>query len=239
MDNLLSMNSAPIKFKTFCNRCNTPTNHSIKAEHKIDDTIDIDNDGIVEQQYLGTYSYQIIECNGCESISFRSVDFLTSFMNIDETSGEWKTSNDKSFETFYPERIENSIVEKRIVGIPILLRKAYQEVLQCYNYDLKILCAVGLRAIIEGICNQYKISAPTLKDRIDTLGSNGLISHSLATSLHTHRFLGNFAIHKLSIAEKGELKEAIELIEITMETLFGVPKRHEALTKKITDRVSK
>lgn len=239
MDSSLPINSVAIKFKAFCNRCNTITNHSIKAEHKIVDTTDIENEGVIEQHYLGTYSYQIIECNGCESISFRIIDFLTNFMDIDEASGEWKISNDKTFETFYPERMENSMVEKRIVGIPILLRKAYQEVLQCYNYDLKILCAAGLRALIEGICNHYKISGPEFKDRIDTLGSNGLISQSLATSLHTHRFLGNFAMHQLSIAEKDELKVAIELIEITMETLFGVPVKHKALEKKITDRVSK
>jgi hypothetical protein len=41
------------------------------------------------------------------------------------------------------------------------------------------------------------------------------------------------------LQRKNELKDAIELIEITMENLFGVPDRHKELSKKITDRVSK
>ncbi len=227
------------KFKAFCNRCNSATNHIIKAEHQIDDVAEVENDGIMQSHQIGTFSFQIIKCNGCDSISYRSVDFLTNFMEMDESTGQWIMSNDKTFETFYPERLENSLIEKRIVGIPYLLRKAYQEVLQCYNSDLRILCSAGLRAMIEGICNHYQIGGTTLKGRIDTLGKNGLISAELSNSLHTHRFLGNYAMHQLSIAEKDELKAAIELMEITMETLFGVPERHRELTKKITDRVSK
>lgn len=227
------------KFKAFCNRCNQLTNHSVKAEHKVDDIAEVDNDGVLESHLIGSYTYQIIECNGCESITYRSKDFLNNFLDLDKSTGKWVISNGKTFETYFPERLENSIVEKRIVGIPNILKKAYQEVIQCYNLDLRILCSAGLRAIIEGICNHYKIDGQTLKDRIDALGKNGLISTELSNSLHTHRFLGNYAMHQLSFAEKDELKDAIELIEITMENLFGVPERHKELSKKITERVSK
>lgn len=225
------------KSKAFCNRCNVATNHTVKAEYKIDDTAEVENDGIIESHYLGTYFYQIIECNGCDAISYRSIDYLHNVMDIDEASGEWVNSRGKTFESFFPERLKDAMVEKRIVGIPNLLRKAYQEVLQCYNADLRILCAAGLRAMIEGICNHYKIGGQSLKDRIDALGKNGLISSELSKALHTHRFLGNFAMHQLLFAEKDELKDAIELIEIAVETLFGVPERNRVLSKKITDRV--
>jgi hypothetical protein len=227
------------KFKAFCNRCNGSTNHTLKAEHKVDDTGEIENNGVVETHYLGTYYYQIIECDGCNAIAYRSVDFINNFMDLDASTGKWVITKGKTFETYFPERLENSIVEKRIVGIPNLLKKAYQEVIQCYNSDLRILCSAGLRAMIEGICNHYKIGGKILKNRIDALGNNGLISTELAKSLHTHRFLGNYAMHQLSFAEKDELKDAIELIEITMENLFGVPEKHKKLSKKITDRVSK
>jgi hypothetical protein len=227
------------KFKAFCNRCNGLTNHIVKAEHNIDESAEIDNDGVIESHYLGSFSYQIIECNGCDSITYRSIDFFPDFLDMDESTGNWTVSNGKTFETYFPDRLENSMIEKRIVGIPNLLKRAYQEVLQCYNSDLRILCSAGLRAMIEGICNHHQINGPTLKDRIDALGKNGLISTELSKSLQAHRFIGNKALHQLSFAEKNELKDAIELIEITMENLFGVPDRHKELSKKITDRVSK
>lgn len=227
------------KFKAFCNRCNGLTNHIVKAEHNIDESAEIDNDGVIESHYLGSFSYQIIECNGCDSITYRSIDFFPDFLDMDESTGNWTVSNGKTFETYFPERLENSMIEKRIVGIPNLLKRAYQEVLLCYNSDLRILCSAGLRAMIEGICNHHQINGQTLKDRIDALGKNGLISTELSKSLHAHRFIGNNALHQLSFAEKNELKDAIELIEITMENLFGVPDRHKELSKKITDRVSK
>jgi hypothetical protein len=227
------------KIKAFCNRCNGQTNHTVKAEYIVDDTAEIENGGVIESHFLGSYTYQIIECNGCEAISYRNIDFLNNFMYIDDFTGKYEFSNGKSFETYFPERLENSILEKRIVGMPNLLRRAYQEVIQCYQSDLRILCSAGLRAMIEGICNHYKIVGNNLKERIDALGKSGLISAELSNSLHAHRFLGNNAMHQLSFAEKDELKDAIELIEITIETLFGVPERNKELSKKITERVSR
>ena len=177
------------KLKAFCNRCNVLTNHIVKAEHNIDESAEINIDGIIESHYMGSFSYQIIECNGCDSITYRSIDFFPDFLDMDESTGKWTVSNGKTFENYFPERLENSMVEKRIIGIPNLLKRAYQEVLQCYNSDLRILCSAGLRAMIEGICNYYQINGQTLKDRIDALGKNGLISTELSKSLHAHRFI--------------------------------------------------
>ncbi|MBE7441591.1 MAG: DUF4145 domain-containing protein [Flavobacteriales bacterium] len=225
------------KIKAFCNRCNTITNHSIKYSHQKEDIAEIDNNGTKEKHFIGSFSYQIIECKGCESITYKSIDFFNQFMEIDK-NGMPKILNTKIFETYYPERLENSIVEKRIIGLPLMLRKAYQEVIQCYNFDLRILASAGLRAIIEGICNHYSIKG-TLRERIDELGSIGLISNELAKSLHSHRFLGNYALHRLDIPEQKELKQAIELIEFTLETLFGIPEKHKELSSLITKRTAK
>ena len=227
------------KFKAFCNRCNTKTNHSVITEHNYNDIEETKNDGVIQSHLIGSFSFQIIECNGCDIISYRSLVYLSNFLDVNETTGQLKVSKGKTFETFYPERIENLIIEKRIVGIPIVIRKAYKEVLECFNNDLRILCSAGLRAMIEGICNHFKIRSKDLKGKIDTLGANGLIGKELANSLQSHRLLGNNALHELWIAERDELKVAIELMEITMETLFGVPERHKELTKKISTRLTK
>src|ERR1043165_2119192 len=113
-------------FKAFCNKCNTSTNHRSKAEHKIDDVIEYEEGGIKETHYLGSSHYQIIECNGCENISYRSLEHFQSFWDIDEKTGKLVSVDNKQFEKFYPERLNNSIVEKRIAGLPPVIKKAYQ-----------------------------------------------------------------------------------------------------------------
>jgi hypothetical protein len=225
------------KLKAFCNRCNTTTNHAIKCEHRVQDFSEDFIDGALGKVLIGTYHYQIIECNGCESISFRSVDYFPDYMEFDKEKEHFFLGS-KSIEAFYPERLKNMLPEKRIAGLPFLLRKAYREVIDSYNYDQLILCAGGLRAIVEGICAHFNIEAKFLKARIDKLGENGLIGKELAESLKIHKFLGDFALHRLEIPEKGELESAINLIELSFESLFGVPVRHHNLKESITKRVS-
>jgi hypothetical protein len=227
------------KLKVFCNRCNTTTNHILKCEHKVDDIAEIDNDGIDETHLVGSYFYQIIECSGCETITYKNVELFTSFMEVDETTKNIKFTDNKTFETFFPERMKDLLTEKKISGLPSLLRKAYREVIDSYNYDLRILCAGGLRAIVEGICSHYSIGATYLKDRIEGLSQNGLISKELGESLIIHKLLGDFALHRLVVPDKQELESAIHLIELTLETLFGVPDHHNKLKELITKRISK
>lgn len=226
------------KLKVFCNHCNTLTNHNVLCEHKIDDVTELEYNGSKETHYLGSYLYQIIQCNGCESISFRSADYHPNFLEVDN-NGKSSIITDKLFETFYPERSKDILLEKKIVGLPLLIRIAYRELIDSYNFNQLILCAAGLRAIVEGVCNHFSINGQYLKDRIKDLGENGLISKELSDSLIIHKYLGDFAMHQLSIPEKDELESAIHLIEHALETLFGIPDRHKKLKEKILDRVTK
>lgn len=226
-------------FKAFCNRCNKSTNHLVNQEYKYDTVVEEPNDdGLMEKHLIDSMIYQIIECQGCDYISYRTVNYVPSFWEHDDATGDLSI-RERSFEYFYPERIQNSLSVKRIIGLPLFLKRGYQEVVESYNIDLKILCAAGLRMIIEGICNYLNISGKTLGERIDNLARNGKISSELAKSLHIHKYLGNYALHRLEMPEKPELGKAIELLEITMELLFGVPEKHKSLSNHVSDRLKK
>lgn len=222
--------------KFFCNNCNTRTNHSIICEHKVFDVEEYETDGIKQSQHLGTTCFQILECKGCEDISFRKYDVLKNVFKANENH-DFILAEEK-FEVFYPERIQNFLSEKSIVGLPPSLRRAYREVIDSFNYDLRILCAAGLRALVEGICLHFGIKTKTLKSKIEGLSSRGLISKELSDSLNVHKFLGNYALHRLEIPESHELKMAIGLIEFCLETLFIVPHSHRTLKESLTKRMS-
>jgi len=222
------------KFKAFCNHCNTTTNHHVKLEHKIDDVVDDEETSM--QHYIGSYRYQIIECNGCETISYRSVDYFPTFAELNET-GKIVISGSKTFETFYPERIKDQLGEKKVINLPTIIRKAYREVIDAYNFDQSILCAAGLRAIVEGICAHFNIGGKNLGEK--TQGLSSLIGSELSEALKIHKSLGNYALHRLDVPDKIELQEAIHLIEHTLETLFEIPIRSKKLNENFTTRVTK
>jgi len=76
------------------------------------------------------------------------------------------------------------------------------------------------------------------KERIEGLSRSGLISSVLAESLKIHKFLGDKALHLLEIPAKDELKAAIHLLELTLETVFDVPSRHQKLKEILIQRLA-
>lgn len=227
------------KFKVFCNRCNTMTNHSEVCEHVSNEIVEVDNEGVIEKHHLGSSTYQVVKCDGCEAVSFRSLDYFPNFLSFDEETSKPIFSQTKTFEKIYPERLNNSLSEKRIIELPSNIRKVYREVIDSYNYDLRILCAAGLRSIVEAVCVHFKLKAKPLQAGIDKLSEIGLIGKDLAKSLVAHKSLGNNAVHRLDAPEREELKTAIHLIEVTLESVFGVPGHHQRLNEMIGKRLSK
>lgn len=226
------------KTRVHCNKCNQITNHRIVSDYKKQDIREIEAEtGVIQQYHLGTYSYQIVECMGCESVSFITRDEFRNVLEVDK-SGKF-IDTDKIFEKIYPERAGNFLATKKIIGTPLMVFKAYQEVIDCYNYELRILCAGGLRVIVEAICNHFGISGKSLGERIDELSNSGLLSAKSAQALQIHKFIGNFALHRLDMPEKEELKVAIDIVEHTLIELFELPIKESTLSKMITTRVGK
>lgn len=225
------------QLRAFCNRCNRVTNHNIKSEFKTDEWDEIEIDGIIEDVHYADYNYQILECGGCDSVSFRIDEYYPNFLSFDSRTNAYQTGP-KKLETFFPERKIGQLTEKKIIGLPNMIHIAYREIIDSYNLNLLILCSAGLRAIVEAICKYYKINAKFLKNKIDGLSQSGLISRELGESLKIHKFLGDSALHRLDIPDKKELESAINLIELTMETLFDVPDRHQRLKELVTRRVA-
>ena len=116
------------------------------------------------------------------------------------------------------------------------------------NNQSHVLCAAGLRALVEGICAEQGIlDGPVveqakgggtvtvrktdLRGRIAGLAERGLLTGSGAHTLHEHRFLGNDAVHSLERPSDSELRLAIQIIEHTLEQLYELPEKTEAFKK--------
>ena len=164
-------------------------------------------------------TWEIIQCVGCE---------LASFRELLSTSEEWEPT-----ETRYPEADKDRLAVKSFRQAPDNIKRIYNESIRSFNIGNFILCAVGLRAVIEGICKDTmrncEDAKKNLKEKIDALHEQGILSKKHAEILHEFRFIGNEAVHELSAPPKDDLKAAIEIVEHTLEYLYGLPEKGDRL----------
>lgn len=210
--------------KSYCNKCIRPTNQVVVKEEK---TSYDDGEGWWEE-----IDYQIIQCSGCDEISFRRLETNPQIQSYDDTP--------QYMQELYPKRGPNSISIKNFNNLSIKLKSLYRETIDAFNNEQLILCCGGLRALIEGICLDKAIKGVMIKDRkgndalketlegkIEGLFESGFLTKSSATSLHELRFIGNEALHELSKPSVDEIKLAIEILESTIDNLYEL--HHKAM----------
>jgi len=232
------------KCKVYCTQCKRETNHIILQSVDCDGSEVIGYYEKIPQTIDWSNNYQIIQCQGCEAISFRHLHY---FSEDRQQLGEdeW---DDGCSTWLYPKRSGKTRTIKDYYNVPNILRRIYRETFECFNNDALTLCAAGLRAIIEGICadqkitkgpvtkkkpdgSEYIVRKNDLEGKIAGLGEKGILTRQNATILQEHRFLGNDAVHKLSQPSQDELILAMEIVEHILDSLYEVPDKAEELQR--------
>lgn len=228
-----------------------------RTKHEIKEVVirEIEESGYSDSDEVGEYNvyskeediFQIIECRGCERISYRQFHLST------PSEGKPQRSDEKLF----PMRDSNSIDFKDFgPKIPDKIKVLYREVIVTFNNKLGVLCAAGIRAVIEGICNEKGIeggkviinqgglpvldvdgnpktkTSSNLDGKIEGLGEKGFITKNYAWTLHNLRFLGNQAVHQLDKPNEENLRLAIDIIEHTLSSIYEIQVKAEKLAKK-------
>lgn len=223
--------------QVLCLECKRSTRHLV--------TVSLDKDGSAWNRHEGwdvswSEHYQILECQGCSTVSFRHA----SWFSENQAPGE-----DGTIERLYPLRKESSLIARPFQNVPTALRRIYSESVDCFNSESNTLCAAGLRALVEGICSEQGIAdGPVevqekgggtkivrrgdLSGRIAGLHERGLLTKASADTLHEHRYLGNSAVHELARPADMELKLAVEILEHTLDALYEMPEKAAQLRSK-------
>lgn len=224
-----------------CIECKRSTRHLV--------TVSLDKTGSESNEREGwsvdwSDRYQVIECQGCETVSFRHQSWFSEAQDFDD---------DGTTERVYPLRNKDAINPRPYHNVPSNLRRIYTELIDCFNNDSPTLCAAGLRALVEGVCAQQGIAdgpvelpakgggtqvvrRDNLEGRIAGLQEKGLLTQSSAQTLHEHRYLGNSAVHELARPSSDELKLAIEIVEHVLEQLYELPEKAAELHRAIDRR---
>ena len=217
----------------FCNKCRSETEHTCKGEHYRDYPNYVDRNiiGIIER-----IGYRFWICSGCKTGTLEEYyifDILSDELENDESMWDKK---------YYPARNEFQIELKEFKQLATKLTVIYKETLGAYNNKLETLCALGIRSLLEGICEDKQIAGKNLKEKINNMVA--ILPSNIVTNLHSIRFLGNEAAHELSAPSTDDLRLAIELCEDLLNYIYELDYKAQRLNTsrnlgKNTIKVSK
>ncbi|PGP19151.1 DUF4145 domain-containing protein [Bacillus thuringiensis] len=214
--------------RQYCNKCKQLTNHLLIYEYNREYTPE--NTPQMQIEYAKE-AWKIIECSGCEEVSF---------------SETWVASEDIDYETgslyeqvkSYPECQENTLSYQEFKFLPLKVKQIYLEAIDTFNKELYFSSMACLRAIIEAVCSNVGINRGSIEQKINKLFEEGFLTKQHANILHEPRLMGNKALHNLQIPTKEELVIVIKIIEHTLENIYEIRSKCDELKFLIERRMT-
>jgi hypothetical protein len=204
----------------FCNACQRYTHHTCRRRFEYEYR---EGDLGIQLEYAQGI-WEIWQCNGCDMVLFRE-----KWIIVDGADPENNTS--ETCEQ-YPKYLER--IPKHFYTIPDYLNDLYKEVVSAFNYQNDLLCTIGLRTLLEGVCKDKNIggSSDNLDKRIQKM--KGLLPEEIVKNLHSFRIFGNRATHDTIGPDRTTLTLAIGVIEDILAIFYSLDTRSGRL-KKIAD----
>lgn len=194
--------------KDYCPNCQQITNH--KCLFTVSERSQHDSDFHWED------NYEIIQCFGCEKIQFRNRFTHEDMYRFTEEGYEEPYDESK----YYPKNLTSHSLLKNLYHLPDKLRIVYNETIEALKNNCYLLAGVGLRAIIEAICLDQKITGRNLEIKINNLVRNKLITEKDGKRLHSIRFLGNDSVHEMDVPKEERLRIALDIAEHLLKNLY-------------------
>ncbi|ABD70551.1 hypothetical protein Rfer_2839 [Rhodoferax ferrireducens T118] len=204
-----------------CPRCVGPTAHKILANANLSG-----GDGHMDWQT----DYQILQCMGCKTISYRSESSNSEdFDHYTDEDGEEELVYTTT-EKLYPPRIYgySGLGEDRWL-LPDTLRRIYDETSSALIADQPVLTGIGVRAILETLCKDKAAKGNNLLKQIDDLVSLGILTPGRASVLHQIRTLGNLSAHEAAPHTPAQLGLAMAVVDHLLEEVYILPEKTQRL----------
>lgn len=182
-----------------------------------------------EDEISVSREYEIIICQGCKEVSFRTSSSCSEDMSYDLETGEVDYNEDIKL---YPSRIAGRKQVKDMYFLPDEVLKIYKETHGALCGRLSILAGIGIRALVESVCREKEAQGSNLENKIDDLVTKGVLTHDSAQTLHSTRLLGNKSAHKTTAASDDELDIAMDIVENLIKTVYVIPQKAKRLNKK-------
>lgn len=170
-------------------------------------------------------SYKTVQCLGCKTVSYCHEHSNTEDFDHDE-DGQMVAAVTRKL---YPSRIAGRGEMDGSRELPHGLYRVYRETHSAISNNLAVLAGVGIRAIVEAVCNEKAAPGKNLQERIDSLVTLGLTTPDGAKILHSIRTMGNKAAHEAKANNAAELGVALDVIEHLLQGVYILPRRAATL----------
>lgn len=202
--------------RIYCNTCKGETNHEVKSTHNQSYHDVFEDHG---QRFLSYYEeteFRFLVCRGCDTATLEE---------------KWNCSgmHDRNGDDFYsysyhPKRKNLGEREaKKFHHVDKKLNESYKEIITAFQQGLEIVTAMGVRALLEGICVLEGIddkAAWGLAKKIEKLKDSPNIPDSIIDGLNGLKFVGDDAAHRLNATDKHTLSLSIDLLESLLIHLY-------------------
>lgn len=210
--------------------CRVPCrNCDVQTRHKVLLSVDIyEEESSPYFDYWYADSYQIVQCQGCDDVSFRKVH--TNSEDIDHDPDTGKQSLDANIDV-YPSRVAGRHKLRRAHLLPFGVSGIYDETHAALCNKQPILAGIGMRALIEAVCQEEQAAGRNLEQKIDDLVTLEVLTKSEAEMLHGTRILGNTAAHEVKPYSEVMLGDAMDVVEHLLTNVYILPFAAEKLPK--------
>jgi hypothetical protein len=209
-------------FVVGCTHCECGTRHKVLTEA---DGHWQDERGIVDWWA----QYQVIQCQGCLTISFCESSRFSEDWDHDPDTGEAFCPTKR---VLYPDRASGKPPLDESHYLPSQVQSIYQETYDSLHTGKTIMAGFGIRAIVEAVCKDKSANGGNLQKKIDSLFDEGHITKEGSTILHNLRFMGNAAAHEMKSHTSIELEAAMEVVEYLLRGVYIIPRKADRLPKK-------
>lgn len=197
--------------RVYCNACKRQTRHEAAGAYAVSD-----EDEDAGLSWGSTYT--LLRCCGCETAV------------LEEDSWFSEDLPERTIR-YFPKRQTDDLSPKRYLNLPSTLASVYNESLLSFNAGATLLCSIGLRSLLEGICADKGIQGENLKVKIQGL-KELLLNDAIIKGLHHFRFAGNAAAHELKRPRAGEMRAAITVMEDLLNFLYELEYRVTKMAAK-------
>lgn len=203
------------KQRFLCRECSKETLHVVVAAYAEQGSDDCGGGNRFDWHTIS----QIIQCQGCEAVSFR-----VCATNSEEYEYDYDSGRPYSVEsvTYYPGRSAGlKTIDSYL--LPPVVQCIYQETVLAIENEQSILAGIGIRALIESICKDLEAEGNNLHDKINSLHKKAIVTNEGLTTLHKLRVLGNDAAHEVKKHTNQQLSLALRIIEHMLDGTYVIP----------------
>lgn len=173
--------------------------------------------------------YQVVECLGCRTHSFRQCHRDTESIDHDPETQE--TFLEESVELF-PNREKGRSEVDGVNHLPLPIKRVYGETLTALRNAMPVLAGIGIRAIVETVCKDRGAPGNNLEQRIDGLVAQGVLTHAGAEILHGLRIMGNSAAHEVKPHSMPDLNAAMDVIDYVLTGVYILSEKAANLPRR-------